>query len=448
MCVFVIVYCIQGAKIVGRLSADPSMMAHHSPNSRPFPISSYPPLEDLNLSSDRHFNTSEEEQLAAGSSLNTHQASDHSGDGFAHNDARTDPGIEDSDQEKGTSDKDELNTKLRQQPVVSRDNLDDIAITETAPAGDGANTTASFGTSSVSESWEELHNVNGVDRTGSNVSLDNTELEASMQEAGKSDLEVEVGSLRVTEWNLVHSLKLRDSELRPSSFNEEEEEEEKEEEGNSEESESESNDKEQKLSKGTVSDSSSSKLSSPTYEGSKGISIVGSGVGDGDGERGCVAVGEGMEWWKEAMAETQNVTDDIDSLVEQLETDGAGGGERKHEGKGLEDTHPFPSESQGSATIKDDKSIRKKVLTISSDGVIDLDRPGEPTNIERKTVSEPSKSLGKTSGYSSTDSLNSAGRRSKTGESECTCAFSCVYTCVHVYVHLIRATVCCGCLSH
>lgn len=446
---FVIVYCFQGAKIVGRLSADPSMMSDHSPTNIPFDIPSYPPLVDLDPSSDHHLNTSGEEQLAAGSSLNTHQASDHLRDGFfADNGARTDPDSGDDILEKRSS---EHSTKLHQQPVINRDNLDHTAVPDTtasaAAGGSNVHVTANLGASSMSESWEELHNVNGVNRTSSNVSLDNTELEeASMQEVVEGNLELEVGSLHVTEWNLTHSLKLRDTDTRPRAFNvEEEKEEEKEEEENSDKSESENNDKEQKLSKEAVSDSSSSKLSSPTHESSMGISVVGSGVvGDGDGERGCIGTGEGMEWWKEAMAETQNVSDDIDSLVEQLETDGTGRGEKNRESKGVEDAHPFPFMSQSSPAIEGDKSTTKKASTISSGDVIDLDRSDEVVNTERRTGgggSEPSKSLGKTSGYSSTDSLNSIGRRSKTGESECGTS-STLYILFHVYALIYMSVVC------
>ena len=100
-------------------------------------------------------------------------------------------------------------------------------------------------------------------------------------------------------------------------------------------------------------------------------------------------------------------------------------------------THTLsPFESLSSSAVEGDKCTAKKAFTKSSNNVIDLDRSDEVVNIERRGGSEPSKSLDKTSVYSSTDSLNSTGRRSKT-------VWHCIYILFHVYTLMYMYVVCC-----
>ena len=370
---------------MGRLSANPGMMSSNSPTSGSFSIPSYPPMADFDLPSNHNPDVQAEEQLAAGSSLNTHQVSGQSGESTTERTDHTDKDKRRSDANKGVQ---ADTSSSQQEPAGGEGNIDQLTVPEA-----GGTTSLSSEGNSATGSWEELRNVNGVHHSSSHVSLDSTELDPSVQELNKNGLEVEVGSVHVTEWNLAHSLKLRDTELRPGGLIKEEE------------SESESDDQDQKPSNGeSPSDSSSSKLSSPTPTG---IAIVGSPRSSlGKGGMG----GEGMEWWKEAMAETQNVTEDIDSLVEQLETDGTG----KREG---------PSVS--GADIRDhtplslNKSQVKKTSTASADGGVSLERSSQAAGGgggEREAGDggrDRNKALGRTSGYPSTDSINSLERKSK-----------------------------------
>ena len=434
---------LQGAKVVGRVAADPSMMADNS--SHPFPILTYPPIGNLDpTSSDHHVDTTGEEQLAAGSSLNTHQSTCHQTESSAQNDTRTDLGG--GDKENVASSEVEGGQRQQRSPVppVEGDETQDLL---KLPEAGGM---MSSGASSATGSLEDLRNVNSV-HGSSNVSLDDAELDASVQEVEKNGSEVEIGSVRVTEWNVAHSLKLRDTDALPDGFNKDE---------TSEESDSDQ-EKRQQL-KGTMgeaqSDSSSSKPNSPC-EISAGISNVESTLGNG-AEGGGVG-GAGMEWWAEAMAETQNVTDDIDSLVEQLETDVTGG---KSSG-GLRDTAPLSLQSQSSSAIHDKPTV-KKTSTVSShsaDGaLIDLSDIAADHGISRR---EQNKALGKISAYSSTDSVNLTGRRSKTGESihihvQCTiCIVQCtmyhvhvlivqsLYTYMYMYIYNVHVNTCvCSCM--
>ena len=108
ICVFVIVYCIQGAKVgVHQLTRAWWRTTLPPPSLLPSPATVGPrplvrPLPP---------NTSREMKLAAGSSLNTHQTSDHSRDRFTDNDKRTVPSSGEDDKEKETSDEDKHNTK-------------------------------------------------------------------------------------------------------------------------------------------------------------------------------------------------------------------------------------------------------------------------------------------------------------------------------------------------
>ena len=120
------------------------------------------------------------------------------------------------------------------------------------------------------------------------------------------------------------------------------------------------------------------------------------------------------------MAETQNVTDDIDSLVEQLdtETDGTkrvGDGESSGSSGINKGSNPFPLKSQSSSAAHGKASEKKTstVSSLSSDGVVNLD-----LNDGRRRVSRGDRDveLRMVAGYSSTDSVNSTGKRSKTGE--------------------------------
>jgi hypothetical protein len=299
----------------------------------------------------------------------------------------------------------------------------------------GGDVTVSSGASSATESWEDLEKVNGViHHSESNVSLDNAEMDIggggrgiAAVELERSDgvggLEVELGSVRVTEWNVAHSLKLRETDVQPGGI------------GRtmmSEESDSDSDEQgDKKRPKGDgESDSSSSKPNSPPCQGisvpgqpSSTLSPVGSQSGSGRGGGGGGRVnsgGEGMDWWRDAMAETQNVTDDIDSLVEQLdtETDGtkrAGGVDGSGSSAGLKGSNPFPLQSQSSSAVHGRAASEKKTSTVSSlssDGVVSLDLSDGGRRVSR----DRDVGLRMVAGYSSTDSVNSTGKRSKTGE--------------------------------
>ena len=350
-------------------------MADSTPPSSPFPIPSYPPSTDLNPTSelcpeptsDLHPNSGEEEKLAAGSSLTTHQAK--AKDNPSQNSTR----VSELDGDKGMNSDDVIkrDQKSLSSPQLAAGDGDKGGLLAVPEASDVA--ALSSEANAANESWENLDISNGVHGSSSNVSLDeNAELDASVREAMNTDLEVELGSVRVTEWNVAHSLKLRDNEtLRPGVSKEERNEE--------NEDESDVQNERKQLRNEVLSDSSSSKPSSPP----PGIAIVGSPRSSaGNGERGGAngGSGEGMDWWKDAMAESQNVTDDIDSLVEQLETDG--------EGSKLVGSTPLSSESHASQTMK-----------TPNDGVINLDeRPVGRGGDERGRE------------------LSSSGRRSKTGE--------------------------------
>ena len=476
---------VQGAKIVGRLAADPSgMMAGSISGQATSPtmaIPSYPNIGDLDptttatiyppprpppsSTSDQHhqLDTAGEEQLAAGSSLNTYKASALPPPQPPEREAKdgensTQSGLRTIDHGRGGKDgvvsSENRRAQDREQqgslvpPIEGAESQDHLSVPETGgdAGGGGGGVTVSSGASSATESWEDLEKVNGViHHSGSNVSLDNAELDIGGND-GVGDLEVELGSVHVTEWNLAHSLKLRDMDIRPGGISKTE---------TSEESESDSDEQgdKKRLKDDGQSDSSSSKPNSPPCQGisvpgqSSTFSPVGSQSESGAGGRES-SRGEGMEWWREAMAETQNVTDDIDSLVEQLDTetdgtkrvgDGDSGG-----GSGLKGSNPFSLQNQSSSAIHDRSSEKKasNISSLSSDGVINLDL-GALNDGERSVSRERDKELRKVAGYSSTDSVNSTGRRSKTGEwFVCISVYEimrCTCTCknMHVYIQYI-----------
>ena len=469
---------VQGAKVVGRLAADPSMMMAGSisdqassptvtipsyPNFAfgdvdPTSTTSYPPppppFQPTSTTSDQqqhHIDTAGEEQLAAGSSLNTHKASAadppplqpsdgeaKGGESLSQSDART---ADYSGRGKeGVASGDDRGNEAREQQdslgpqIKGAEGKEHLSVPE-AGGGDRDVQTVSSGASSATESWEDLEKVNGVmHHSESNVSLDNAELDIGGGEQGRAevegnkgvdDLEVELGSVRVTEWNVAHSLKLRETDtLQPGGISRT---------MVSEGSESDSDERgDKERSKGDgESDSSSSKPNSPPCQGisipgqpSSTLSPVGSqsgrGGGGGGGGGGRVSSGgEGMDWWRDAMAETQNVTDDIDSLVEQLdtETDGTkrvGGGESSGSSGINKGSNPFPLQSQSSSAAHGRASEKKTstVSSLSSDGVVNVDLNDGGRRVSRDRDVE----LRMVAGYSSTDSVNSTGKRSKTGE--------------------------------
>ena len=445
---------VQGAKIVGRLAADPSaIMAGNISNQATSPtmaIPSYPNIGDLDptttttypfppppsssMVTDHHhqLDTAEEEQLAAGSSLNTHKESAHpppqpSEEEAKHRESSTQSDAINVDHRRGEVGCSKSRGAQNQEqqgslmPLIegaeSQDHLSVPAEAVGTDAG-GGGVTVSSGASSATESWEDLEKANGViHHSGSNVSLDNAELDISGQgialerNDGSDNLEVELGSVRVTEWNLAHSLKLRDTDVQPDGINKTE---------TSEESESDSDeqgDKKRPNRDGqSQTNSSSSKPNSPPCQG---ISIPGQPstlsppIGSQSERGGRVSSGgEGMDWWREAMAETQNVTDDIDSLVEQLDTETDG-----TKRVGGDDSSSSGLQSQSSSAIHGRPSEKKTstVSTHSTDGIINLDLAALNDG-ERRVSRERGKELQKVAGYSSTDSMNSAGRRSRTGE--------------------------------
>lgn len=475
MCITNIIFIpVQGAKVVGRLAADPSVMMAGSisdqassptmtipsyPNFAfgdldPTSTTSYPPppppFQPTSTTTDEqqhHLDTAGEEQLAAGSSLNTHKASDHpallqppdgeakDGESLSHSDARTadysgrgKEGVA-SGNDRGNQDPEQQDSLGPQ--IKGAEGKDHLSVPEAGGGGGRDVQTVSSGASSATESWEDLEKVNGVmHHSGSNVSLDNAELDIGVRGQGRAavegnegvdDLEVELGSVRVTEWNLAHSLKLRETDtLRPCGISRT---------VVSEESESDSDERgDKERSKGDgESDSSSSKPNSPPCQGisipgqpsSTTLSPVGSQSGRGGGGGRVSSGGEGMDWWRDAMAETQNVTDDIDSLVEQLdtETDGTkrvGGGESSGSSGLNKGSSPFPLQSQSSSTAHGGASEKKTstVSSLSSDGVVNLDLNDGGRRVSR----DRDVGLRMAVGYSSTDSVNSTGKRSKTGE--------------------------------
>lgn len=467
VCVQIIIL-VQGAKIVGRLAADPSGMMAGSissgqASSPTMTIPGYPSIGDLDptvatyppppplppsssMADQQHLDTAGEEQLAAGSSLNTHKASAlpppqppereaNDGENLSQIDARTadysrreNEGVASNDS-RGAQDREQRGSLMPQVEGAEGTSKDRLSVPDAdTSGGSGGGLAVSSEASSATESWEDLEKVNGViHHSGSNVSLDNAELDIGgegIYAGGRSgnigDLEVELGSVRVTEWNLAHSLKLRDTDVRSGRISKTD---------TSEESESESDEQEDKKKpKGDgQSDSSSSKPNSPPCQGisipgqSSTLSPVGGQSAGGAGGR-VSSGGEGMDWWRDAMAETQNVTDDIDSLVEQLdtETDGvmkAEGGDSSGS-RGIKGSNPFSLQSQGSSAIHNRASEKKTstISSLSSDGVINLD-PTALNEGERRMNRERDVELRKAVGYSSTDSVNSTGRRSKTGES-------------------------------
>lgn len=465
---------VQGAKVVGRLAADPSgMMAGSMSGQASSPtvsIPGYPSVGDLDPTATAYtypteppstsdqlhqLDTAGEEQLAAGSSLNTHKASTHhppqpleseTKDGESSSQRTTDysgrekVGVASSDN-RGAHDREQQGSLVPQ--IEGAESKDLLSVPEAS--ADGGGVTVSSGASSATESWEDLEKVNGViHHCESNVSLDNAELDMGEQriaavegDNGVGDLEVELGSVRVTEWNLAHSLKLRDTDVRPGGISKTD---------TIEESESDSDEQgDKKRPKGDgQSDSSSSKPNSPPCQGisipgqSSTLSPVGSQGGRGAGGGRVSSGGEGMDWWRDAMAETQNVTDDIDSLVEQLdtETDGTkkvGGGDSNSRGskrcKGL-----------SSSTIYD-KTSEKKTLTISSlssDGGIDLDQAALNDG-GRRASRDRDVELRMVARYSSTDSVNSTGRRSKTG-GWFVCS-KCTHNIIFIHVYMYRASI-------
>ena len=405
-----------------------------------YPLPPPPPSS----ASDQHhqLDTVGEEQLAAGSSLNTHKASAlpppqppereaKDGENSIQSDLRIidhSRGDKDgvvSSEIRRAQDQEQLGSLVP--PIEGAESQDHLSVPEAgADAGGGGGVTVSSGASSATESWEDLEKVNGViHHSGSNVSLDNAELDIGGQgmavggNDSVGDLEVELGSVHVTEWNLAHSLKLRDTDIRPGRISKTE---------TSEESESDSDEQGDKMRpKGDgQSDSSSSKPNSPPCQGisvpgqSSTLSPIGSQSESGAGGR-VSSGGEGMDWWREAMAETQNVTDDIDSLVEQLDTETDGtkrvGDGNSSGGSGHKGSNPFSLQSQSSSAIHNSSSEKKTstISSLSSDGAMNLDL-GTLNDGERSVSRERDKELRKVAGYSSTDSVNSTGRRSKTGE--------------------------------
>ena len=435
---------MQGAKIVGRLAADSSvMMASNVPLVSPtMAIPSYPNIGDLEPTmSDKHqqINTTGEEQLAAGRSLNTHKisADPHEveaecGENSMHTGSKC---VDHSRQDKNrTSNESKRAQGGKQQYVLvpqiseSQEHLSAVE----AGSGEGGVTTSS-GASSVTESWEDLEvKTNSViHQSGSNVSLDNVELAVSVQEIVErnvSDLEMELGSVHVNEWNLVHSLKLRDVDAQPNMIDKSE--------MSEDDSESDSNKQRgsyERSKESNQSDSSSSNpnssppcqytcISVPGQPSSTTLSLISS-----QSEMvGRVSCAEGMEWWKEAMDRTQNITDDIDSLVEQLDITEVDdnkrvAGDDGSVGPTCKRSSPSSLQSQSSSAVYDKpskktKTLSKSCLSHSVDGVINLD-VAALNEQENRMSRERTRELRCDAGHSSRDFVNSAGGRSKTSGS-------------------------------
>lgn len=439
ICFILILQCmllIQGAKIVGRLVADRSvMMAGHVPLVSPtLAIPSYPSIGDLEPTmSDGHqqLNTTGEEQLAAGRSLNTHKISARPYEVEAESgESSTQTGSKSihhsrGDKDRTTSNESERAQGRKQDLLVPQISESPVAVE--ACSGEGG-LSMNSGASSVTESWEDLEvkTNSEIHQSGSNVSLDNVELAVSVQEiveGNACDLEMELGSLHVNEWNLAHSLKLRDVDAQPDMIDKSE--------MSEDESESNSNNRIEsyrRSKESDQSDSSSSKPNSPPP--CQYISVPGqpsstlSLISSQSEMVGRMSGTEGMDWWKEAMAKTQNVTDDIDSLVDQLDATEIDGTKRVagDDGSGRP-KRSIPSSllSQSTSAIHDKPSegkmtLSQSVLSHSTDCVINLD-VATVNDQENRMTREQIRELQCDVGHSSTDFVTSAGGRSKTSAS-------------------------------
>ena len=154
----------------------------------------------------------------------------------------------------------------------------------------------------------------------SNTSLEETNFHANVTPS-RSD------SMEVTEWNVTHSLRLRDEEL-PAEFtstleNIGEKEEEEEEEGEEEEKEGERKSAQigggatiaatSEQTQGKILEDSLDRLTFdttfPTEQPSSSSATI----------TNTAAPSGAMDWWAEAFAETQNITEDFDALVQKME---------------------------------------------------------------------------------------------------------------------------------
>lgn len=223
-------------------------------------------------------------------------------------------------------------------------------------------------------------------KSGSNVSLENVELEADISELESAKLTEE--SVHITEWNVAHSLKLRDTEfvtegsLSPQSGERNETEKEEEEEEEESESSEDVGSPDENLSIGAMDSGGGIVASREEKEEEK----------EGNGG----SKGEGMSWWTDAMAESQNEIDNLDALVEKCEDEDSS----RTKELSTTDQSLAPTQSMNGNT-------EQRTLKQSSNGSIDLaaserrfEEGNRPDRISRR---------------SSTDSINSIGKKRTTG---------------------------------
>ena len=225
-------------------------------------------------------------------------------------------------------------------------------------------------------------------KSGSNVSLENVELEADISELESTNLTEE--SVSVTEWNVTHSLKLRDGEKTVAQIDKKN----KAEEENESSEDSGSPDENLKV---EVVDSNSGMFSGK--EGGEKEEDKGSGGNTGGG----------MSWWADAMAESQNEIDNLDALVEECKD---GDASRTKDSS----TPDQPIQSLNGQT---------KGATVKQPSNGSVDKAASESKFDE------SKKLGRMSGRSSTDSINSIGKNKSTGIIVCVCVCVCMHVCMH-----------------
>ena len=167
----------------------------------------------------------------------------------------------------------------------------------------------------------------------SNSGSSNTSLEETDSHTNVTPSRSE--SVEVTEWNVTHSLRLREEEL-PAEYTstlenigeKDEEEKEEEEEEKEENKEEEEEQKSAQISSGAAIAATSEQTQGKLLEDSLDRLTFDTTFPNGQPSSSSAAITNttapsgDMDWWTEAFAETQNITEDFDALVQRMEEGG------------------------------------------------------------------------------------------------------------------------------
>ena len=187
----------------------------------------------------------------------------------------------------------------------------------------------------------------------SNSGSSNTSLEETDSHTNVTPSRSE--SVEVTEWNVTHSLRLREEEL-PAEYTstlenigeKDEEEKEEEEEEKEENKEEEEEQKSAQISSGAAIAATSEQTQGKLLEDSLDRLTFDTTFPNGQPSSSSAAITNttapsgDMDWWTEAFAETQNITEDFDALVQRMEEGGTTSARSKS---------PAPASKQVSADL-------------------------------------------------------------------------------------------------